>query len=105
MSGPCGHTVIRLVIGLGPHQRSLATSATAPPSRIDWILYGPDDGKRFTTSSALRPGLMSHVVFHSFAICCTTCALLLSSAAVTSTFSWSAMTCDGIIEVAANSWV
>ncbi len=33
------------------------------------------------------PGLRSQVVFHSLAICATTGALLLSSAAVTSTFS------------------
>src|SRR5208337_2275993 len=101
MSGPCAHTVIRLVIALGPHHRSLATSTIAPPSRMDSILYGPDDGKRLRS----MPGLTSQMVFHSFAICCTNGALLLSSAAVTSIWSWSAMTCDGIIEVAVNSWL
>lgn len=45
------------------------------------------------------------MVFHSFAICCTSGALWLSSAAVTSTLSWSAMTCEGISEVAVNSWL
>src|ERR1700722_18489461 len=99
MSGACGDTVIRLVIARGPHQRSLATNTTAPPSRIDSILYGPDDGKRLTST----PGLWSQVVFHSFAICATTAPLLPNSAAVTSTLSWSAMTCDGIIVVALNS--
>ena len=45
------------------------------------------------------------MVFHSRAIWSTTDAFLASSAAVTSTFSWSAMTCDGINDVAVNSWV
>ncbi|CNN14388.1 Uncharacterised protein [Mycobacterium tuberculosis] len=45
------------------------------------------------------------MVFHSLAICSTTDSLLASNAAVTSTLSWSAMTCDGINDVAVNSWV
>ncbi|OUZ03952.1 hypothetical protein B0172_01724 [Mycobacterium avium subsp. paratuberculosis] len=45
------------------------------------------------------------MVFHSLAICATSGALWLSRAAVTSTLSWSAMTCDGISVVAVNSWL
>ncbi len=45
------------------------------------------------------------MVFHSLAICCTSSPLLLSRAAVTSTWSRSAITCDGIIDVAVNSWL
>ncbi|CNV68516.1 Uncharacterised protein [Mycobacterium tuberculosis] len=96
--------MIRFVIALVPHQRSLATSTTAPSSRTDSILYGPDEGKRLRTSSWLRPGLRSHVEFHSRAICSTADTLLLSNAAVTSMCSCSAITCDGISDVAVNSW-
>ncbi|CFS62792.1 Uncharacterised protein [Mycobacterium tuberculosis] len=42
--------------------------------------------------------------FHSRAICSTADTLLLSNAAVTSMCSWSAITCDGISDVAVNSW-
>ena len=43
------------------------------------------------------------MVFHSCAIRATEGALLLSSVAVTSMLSWSAITCDGSIVVAVNS--
>src|SRR6185437_17025528 len=105
MSAFCSHTVTRLVIGLAPHHLSLATRTTAPPSNTDSILYGPDDGKCLATTPDSVPGLRFQVVFHVCAMRAMTGALLPSSDAVTSTPSSSAITCDGRIAVAVNSWL
>ncbi len=101
-STPRGHTVIRLVMGLAPHQRSLATSTTAPWGSTESILYGPADGNRLS-ASPFMPGLRSQVVFQASAMRWTAAGSPLCSAWVTSTPSASAMTCDGIIDVAVNS--
>src|SRR5215203_2795446 len=101
MSAPRGHTVILLVAGLAPHHLSLATSTTEPSLLTASILYGPEDGNRSgSKSSALR----FQVLFHTPAMRSTAGPSLLSSAVVTSMPSSSEMTCDGIIDVAANSW-
>src|ERR1700752_793993 len=105
MSAFSGHTVTRLVIGLAAHQRSFATSTTAPPSNTDSILYGPDDGKCLAMVPDSMPGLRSHVVFHSCAMRPMAVKSWLITAEVTSIPSSSAMTCDGIIVVAANNWL
>src|SRR5262245_10785336 len=99
MSAPLGHTVIRFVTGLAPHQRSLATSTTAPSECTESSLYGPDDGNRLMS----MPGLRSQVVFHTFAMRSIVAPSLFWNAAVVSVPSSSAITCDGIIDVAENS--
>src|SRR5271169_312668 len=105
MSTFCGHTVIRLVIGLAPHQRSFATRTTAPPSNTDSILYGPDDGKCLAMEPGSVPGVRSHVMFHSCAMRPIDGSSLRISAPVTSIPNSSAMACDGIVVVAENSWL
>src|SRR6185295_3839573 len=99
MSAPRGHTVTLAVSGLAPHHLSLATSSTAPSLVTDWILYGPDDGNRLRS----RSGVRFQVLFHTWAIRSTVGPSLLSNAVVTSSPSSSAITCDGIIDVATNS--
>ena len=102
-SAPRGHTVTRRVTGLAPHHLSLATSTTAPSLVTASSLYGPEDGKRFRSSSPLR----FQVVFQAAAMRSIVGPSPAYSAVVTPpspTPSSSAMTCAGIIDVAANSW-
>src|SRR5215211_2125570 len=100
ISAPRGHTVTFLVTGFAPHHLSLATSTTAPSLVTESILYGPDDGNRLRSRSGFRP----QVLFHTAAMRSTVGPSLLLMAVVTSMPSSSAITCDGIIDVAANSW-
>src|SRR3954469_21878981 len=103
MSAPRGHTVTLAVSGLAPHHLSLATSTTAPSLVTDSILYGPDDGNRLRSISLLSV----QVLFHTWAMRSTAGPSLLAIADVTPASprpSSSAMTCDGIIDVAANNW-
>ncbi len=93
--------MIRLVIGLVPHHRSLAVSTTAPSASTESILYGPDDGNRLVSMS----GFSSQMVFHASAMRDTAAGSPPSSVVVTSRPSSSPMTWDGISDVAVNNWL
>ena len=103
-STPRGQTVIRSVIGAAPHHRSLAVSTTAPESSTDSIRYGPEDGNLLSVSASI-PGLRSQVVFQASATRPISARSPPCRALVTSRPSWSAMTWEGITEVAVNNWL
>ncbi len=102
MSAASGHTLIVAVTGLGPHHLSFATRTTAPSEVTSSSLYGPDDGNRFRSMSGDR----FQMVFQALAMRSMvgpSPACRAVATAPSPTPSSSAMTCDGIIEVAANS--
>ena len=97
---PRGQTVTRWIAGRAPHQRSLATSVTAPSGSTESILNGPDEGKRVRSLSTFR----SQMVFQASAIRATATGSPLWMPAVTSTPRASPITWDGMIDVAVNNW-
>src|ERR1700712_3211633 len=103
MSAASGHTLTDAVTGFGPHHLSFATRTTAPSEVTSSSLYGPDDGKRLRS----RSGDRFQMVFQDLAtrsMVGPSPACRAVAPAPSPRPRSSAMTCDGIIEVAAKSW-